>query len=278
MNKLKWVLVAFTLSSALSALPINYRSLPTANLNELAGANRSNNSFAESDFNFMNGDDFSFASGFTYRVNAITIYSVASILNDALGNEFSQVTLFGRKEGDILAQLSTGTPGTSFTGPLVTNSNPNIVHRLVTYSNGENYEATGAPGLFFPIWATTFSNLNWIIEGGALYEYAIRGVGVAPDPFSFFGYWFNHASNSQLSGSSQTGADGIIRVFSTVDMMAASAETDPVAAGLWDKGADMNITMNVDRLGAAIPEPGTSALAALGLLAAGFASRRRRGA
>ncbi|MFN0101064.1 MAG: PEP-CTERM sorting domain-containing protein [Bryobacteraceae bacterium] len=274
MKILQGALVAITLSSALSAASINYRALPGINLNESAGANRSNISFAESDLGFMNGDDFTLAAGFIYRINSITVYSVASNLNDPLGNEFSSVALWGRTPGEALLQLAAGAPDTTFSGTLVANSNPDIQHELIQYANAEDYEAVGFAGAFFPLWATTFSNLNWTIYGGTLYEYAVQGVGTAPDAQSFYGYWFNHGSNALLSGSFQNQADGRFRVFNVTDPTAASGLTNPESAGLWDKTADLNIVMDVDVVNR-IPEPGTWALMSLGLAGLALAGRRR---
>jgi len=274
MKMFKIVLFALATSAIVPAVGINFRPLPFLNLNEGAGLDRSNVSFAESDLAFMNGDDFTLIDGFFYRINAVTVYSVASTLGDPLGNEFSSVALWGRKPGEALQQLAAGTPGTTFNGQFVGNSNPNIEHTLIQYLTDDDFEAVGSPGNFYPVWATTFSNLNWIVAGGTLYEYAVQGVGVAPDAQNFYGYWFSHASNAFVGGNIQLSADGRFRIFDATNPNAASAVVNPITAGLWDKTADMNILMDIDVVGG-IPEPSTWAMMSIGLAGAFLASRRR---
>jgi hypothetical protein len=268
-------LITLAVSGIAPAAVINFRPLPIINLNEAGGLSRSNISFAESDLGFMNGDDFNLAAGFVYKINAITVFSVASVLGDPLGNEFSSVALWGRTPGQALQQLAAGTPGTTFNGQFVGNSNPDISHTLINYINGEDFEGVGSQGVFYPIWATTFSNLNWIVLGGTDYEYAVRGIGVAPDAQTFYGYWFSHASNAFVGGNLQFDGDLRFRVFDASNPNAASALVNPFTAGLWDKGADLNLLMDVDVYGQ-IPEPSTWAMMGIGLAGAFFASRRRK--
>jgi hypothetical protein len=268
------VVLALSLSSAMSAAIIQYRPLPIANLNEAAGATRSNVSFAETDPGLMDGDDFNLAPGFLYKINAITVWSVASTFGEALGTEFSTVSLYGGLVGDPLTQLETGTPGTTFNGNDVGSSNANITHTLVNYSNFEDYEAVGAPGAFFPIWQTTFSNLNLYLYGGQTYQYAVQGIGASPDPFSLYGYWFSHGSNALNSGNLQQG-DGRFRIFDSSNLSTTPALVNPFTAGLWDKGGDLNIILDIEVLGP-VPEPSTYAMMLTGLAGVIGLARRRK--
>jgi hypothetical protein len=59
----------------------------------------------------------------------------------------------------------------------VGNSNPNITDTNIKYFGGQNYEGVGTPGQFYPLWQTTFNNLNLAIIGGVTYEFAVWGLG-----------------------------------------------------------------------------------------------------
>lgn len=256
-------------------IPFLIRPLPTENLNEAAGADRSNNSFTESDPTARyNGDVFGLPGYTSWQITEIRVWSVASILGEALGQEFSEVTLYGRVRGETMEVLSTGTPDSSFDAgdpTLVKNSNSKITHRQVQYQTGEDYEGVGTPGVYYPIWEHTFSGLNWTVPGGKALDFAPWGVGANPDPLTFYGYWFNHVSNRLLSGVPQLLAyNGIwIHDFATPDQ--SGFRRDVGVAGLWDKGADMNLIV----FARAVPEPQTYALMAAGL-AALIAYRSRR--
>ena len=157
------------------------RPLPITNLNESAGADRSNASFTQEDpTQRMIGDFFVAPSNAMFwRINSIDIFSVGSVLGQALGQEFDNVSLYGgvRSQGDF-GLLSTGTPNTFFepSTSTVLNSNPDITHTQVQYRDGEDYEGIGAPGVFFPIWRTHFSNLNWVVPGGSIVDFAGWGT------------------------------------------------------------------------------------------------------
>ncbi|MDX2181988.1 MAG: PEP-CTERM sorting domain-containing protein [Bryobacteraceae bacterium] len=262
-------------SLAAPIIPFLIRPLPTENLNEAAGPDRSNNSFSESDPTARyNGDVFGLpGSALTWQITEIRVWSVASVLGEALGQEFSEVTLYGRVRGETMEVLSTGNPDDSFdSGNLVKNSNPNIEHRQVKYKNGEDYEGVGTPGVFYPIWEHRFTNLFWNVPGGKALDFAPWGVGANPDPTSLYGFWFNHVSNRALSGVPQLLAyNGIwIHDFATPDQ--PGFRRDVGVAGLWDKGADMNVVVYARLL----PEPQTYAMMAAGLAALVAIHRRRR--
>lgn len=257
-----------------------FRPLPTQNLNESAGADRSNIAFTESDpTGRFNGDSFLLPQdqGF-WRIDTIRTWSVASVLGDPLGTEFSDVSLYGRVRGETMQVRSTGSPNDSFSPiqtDLVRNSNPDITHRQVQYINGEDYEGVGAPGLFFPIWEHTFTNLNWIVPERTIIEFAVWGTGTTLDPSSLYGYWFNHMSNRLLSGVPQLQGDGAYLVFDFLGPNNPAFRRNPEEAQIWDKGASMNIVLTATPIAIAIPEPGTISLFGAGVVVVAFAARRR---
>lgn len=266
-------LAGMVASSSLWAIPILLRPLPTANLNDAAGANRSNQAFAEMDADRFSGDNFILSPG-SWTINSITTWSVGSILGEAIGNEFSSISLFGRTYGGTMQTIATGAPGTTFdsTNPdLVLNSNPFITSRQVQYSNGSDYEAGGYP---YPIWEHTFSNLNWNVTGGDVIEFAVWGQGINQDSDTLYGYWFNHMSNAALNGAPFLQFSNSYLVFDFGGMSNPAFARNPLTVGLWDKGADMNIVINASPNN--VPEPGTIGLMTAGLGLLVLATRRRR--
>jgi hypothetical protein len=256
-------------------IPFLLRPLPTANLNEAAGENRSNNSFSESDPTARyNGDVFGLPGNFRWRIHAVRTWSVASVLGEALGQEFAEMSLYGRPRPDVMQVIATGSPNDFFElddPTLVKNSNPNITHRQVTYKNGSNYEGVGTPGVFYPLWEHTFTKLNWVVPGRTPIDFAVWGVGTAQDDATLYGFWFNHVSNRRLSGVPQLQAFNGIWIHDFLTPEATGFRRDVGEAGLWDKGADMNIILFAQP----IPEPGALLLVGAGL-AALLASRRYR--
>ena len=268
--------LSLALSSGAQAATIS-RLLPDTNLNESAGASRSNATFTQADpSQRMIGDFFATPVGSSpYIINSITVWSVGSVLGEAIGQEFDSVSLYAgvRSQADF-GLLSTGTPNTTFepSTSVVLNSNPNITHTQVQYANGEDYEGIGTPGVFYPIWRTRFSNLNWEVPAGSIIDFAVWGTSPNADQFSLYGFWFPHVSNAANGGVVAESADGAFLVFDFADLSNPGFRANPEALGLWDKGGDVNVLVNLTET----PEPGYSVamLASLGILAA--VRRRRR--
>ena len=308
MKRLGWVLGGIALLGVRAfcdPLPpptvIFSRPLPNANLNEISQPNRSNYAFTEVPqgnplaFQSFDGDDFTLSkTSNAYIVQSLSTWSVASSLGQALGLEFASVSLYmrpvvfdpvthARSPGAPFQVVATGAPNQVFNqdGVTVGNSNPNITDTNVKYFGGQNYEGVGTPGTFYPLWQTTFNNLNLTIMNGVTYEFAVWGLGYHTlctgtdsqciDPNTLYGYWFNEYSNAALSGSTQQGADNLYLKFSATDPNAPTTFMDPTQLRTGPKPVDLNVTIS----GVGVPEPATCGLLGLGLIALGYFSRRR---
>lgn len=257
---------------------IYYDSLPNINLNDAAGNLRSNIAFGESDPTAsFDGTDVTFSEAVT--INDISSWSVASTYGEALGQEFSSVTLYYRALGGTWQVLETGSPDTSFDVPLhpneVGDSNPNMLSTQVSYNGPvtqkNSYEGDGTPGVYYPLWQNDFLNLDLILGPGT-YEFAVNGVGANPDPNTLYGYWFNSFVNGPLSGSQQTNNSGTYIRCSYSDLSGPCFTEDPTADGTWNKGADLNFEVT----GIIMPEPSSWVMFGTGLLSMGFFSVRRK--
>lgn len=255
MNRLLTVAVVLVLclvaSSAFAAILVD-RGLPTANLNNAAGSDRSNVTWASTNPTGFTGDDFTIgAIGEKYLIDSLTVWGAQY---NPLSLDINNIWLYLGKTGNALSMIETG----SVTGN--TNSNPKITHAYVTYSDNTGYE--GNSGYFYPICQTTFSGLNYLVDGGVKYNFGVKG-----DNF----LWWNHASNAALSGSTQQGSDDKYLEFDTANLSSV-VEQDSNGNG-WDKSSDINVKVT----GNIVPEPATiiiwSLLGGLGMV---FARRLGR--
>jgi hypothetical protein len=295
-----------------SSTTIFSRPLPTQNVN---GANPSNYAVQGVEGSDPQMEDTIYGDSFTlpskgsnaYVITSLSAYSVASTLGQPLGDEFEDVMLAVREvttdpisgaliygDWDILDQ---GTPDTSFNGSsnVVGNSNPNITDTNITYSNGQNYEDDGSS---YPLWQTTFSNLNFTAQTGVQYQFVVWGFGwyngdipcttvdfQCMDPNTGYGYWYSEFSNPFDSGQIEQDATGYYLSF--VNFMNpelcppdGSAGCSTAASGI-TFGQDANgntvpLNENVIISGFAVPEPATYALAGLGLVLFACLSRKLR--
>ena len=246
------------------------RGLPTSNLNDAAGADRSNVSWGFGSpwdgYNWAAGDDFSLAQAATITDLRVWILGTDS---QPLSAMWSDLTLFGGGATyDTVGVLSTAN---------LNGSHPNVTITPTTYADGSSYQATS--GNMVEIWQVDFL-LNWTVSGGAINTFFVGGtptqlnssiytplltVPVSP---------LLSASNAALSGSTQQGADnqylGIGYDASnnilTDGMWAEDSGTD----GTWDKSSDINVQVFV-----ATPEPSAWVLMGTLLLSLGFLVRRR---
>jgi hypothetical protein len=216
------------------------RGLPTANLNNAAGADRSNVTWASTNATGFTGDDFIIGTiGQSYVIDSLTVWGAQY---NPLSSDIDNISLYLGQAGSSLALVSAG----SVTGN--TNSNPNISHIYVNYADGTTYYE-GNGGVQYSICQTTFSGLNYAVDGGVKYNFGVNG-----DKY----LWWNHASNAALSGSTQDGADGKYLEFDTANLSSVVV-WDSLGNG-WDKSSDINVQIT------GVPEPATMCLLGLGAL------------
>lgn len=252
-------------------------ALPNIFLNQPAGALRSNVAFTESDpFSEFDGTDvvFSEASlgGDIVTVNSITTWSVASLMDNPLGNEFTSVSLYYRQAGGTWQTLETGTPNTTFasgSSTLVLDSNANMTHQEVPYRwDVAAYQSTdpGSPDAYYPLWQNTFRNMDLVLSTGVDYQFAVWGTNPNADSSTLYGYWFNHYSNAFLSGARADNKSGEYLRCSTYDLSGPCFVEDPAIDQTWDKGANFN--MIIDGSVTATPEPSSFVFPLMGILVA----------
>lgn len=253
-------------SSATANLVID-RGLPTANLNNVSGANRSNVTWGftqNPSEDYFSGDSFNLGStgdpnNPTWMITKITTWTSAGAVSDpsfALGDRFSNVRLFVGTNG--LSEASAG----NFSLGNNNTDNSDITITKTTYSNGESYQGTS--GTFSNLYRVEFNNLN--IEVGAGEDVLFGVTGTAR---STANTWFNHASNAALSGSTQQGSDNLYYYHTLNNLATGSGAWSSMGNG-WDKASDINVLVEAQ----AVPEPATMTVLGLGLAA--VAARRRR--
>lgn len=194
------------------------RGLPTENLNNAAGANRSNIEWADIETPpvdpWLPGDDFTLAGVGAYRVKTIRVWSTESADLDLRG---------GVAGGPIsvIANTYTAIP--------------------VTYANSQGYQTSA--GDFLQLYQIDFS-VDIPLDGGVTYQYFLDGPATAAG--SDFRGVRMHASNAALSGSAQPGADdtflflGNHATVYTWNTMTGDGTYCPGCIG-WDKTSDGNV-------------------------------------
>ena len=214
--------------------------MPTINLNAAAGADRSNVAWAFEDFTsndyWVVGDSFVNTSSQTWAIDSIRLWTVG--LTDA-------AVLRGLAGGSTLGTLSDA-----------------------TYADLAS-SLYGSAGL--ALHQIDFA-VNFLLAPGATYRFFLDGAGSAVSgqgtsvPFA-------HASNVDLSGSPQDGADDLIlyaRILGGIlDPLSVGGLN--TAEGFWDKSSDLNVQV----FGNAIPEPATLSLTLLALGFLGLLALRR---
>jgi len=238
------------------------RGLPTANLNNAAGSNRSNVAWADLPAADFYGDTFTLptSAGAIYSIGDIRTWVVVPAATTAaqLALEYPTITLFTGSGTNLTATA---------TAPTVT---------AVTYGNGSGYQGSG--GSFYSIYQLDFGGLNIVAKAGSTVSFGVEGTinpadssacsSATPD---YSGCWFNHASNAALSGSPQDGSDNVMQEY------AWSGSGNPSYLGPfdsngngWDKSSDINVQVL-----ASVPEPASMALLSVAMIGLGAIRRRR---
>lgn len=221
------------------------RGLPTANLNNAAGGNRSNVSWSFSGGSFV-GDSFTLggAAGTIYTIDALRTWVIA---RDGVPLSATLYTGIGAN-----ANLTATSSAASFTS--------------VTYAGGASYETVG--GLIRSLYQIDFTGLNIVAAAGTTISFGVDGVNQGGYAF------FNHASNAALSGSPQSGADNVMSEYLHDGTGATYVGVFNSNGNGWDKSSDINVQVFADV--AAVPEPATWAMMIVGFGAVGGAMRRRK--
>lgn len=195
------------------------RGLPNTHLNNDAGSERSNVAWSYGDNDHVSGDDFTLGTaGEKWVVTGIRTWGIGRLAT--LSDEFTNIKLYAGTNGLTLL------PGV-------------VIPTAVTYSNGQGYQSTS--GEYRHIWQLDFTSLNWVIDGGTKYYFAVNGTPTG----NGYSLWFNHASNAALSGTPQQGADNkwiswlLPSLPSPIycNSSGGSGECD----GGWDKTSDINV-------------------------------------
>ena len=244
MKKLQIAIFTISLAAAMSAnatLLVD-RGLPTAKLNNAAGADRSNVAWVAGDYTSPSapytvlGDTFANTSSQTWSINQITLWTVG---------QTDTAILLGGISGSTLGVVSTA-----------------------TYIGGATYQ--GSSGSSWLMNQVDFA-VNITLAPGQTYQFFLDGTG------GEYTIPFLHASNAALSGSPQDGSDNWMlqatvaggNITSVAAWTSDSNVAGPLNGG-WDKASDINVQV----YGTVVPEPTTMIAGALLLLPFGASTLR----
>jgi hypothetical protein len=254
-----WIFLMITLCLMLSggiasAELIFDRGLPTTNLNNAAGADRSNVAWADSETDaqpteyWLPGDDVVLTGSGIYHIDTVRIWTIAS--------DTSGLSLWAGSD------ISNGGIFTTYTAT------------QVYYTDGTGYQ--GSSGNFSSIYQLDFE-INEDVAAGTYYFF-LDGPWTA---YSGGGYVnpFLHASNDALSGSPQEGADDTFQWLHIKNGNIVGVESWLSTGGGttgWGRGWDKNSDGNIQVFGSApVPEPSTILLLGFGLVGLAGAARKK---
>lgn len=218
------------------------RGLPTANLNNAAGADRSN--VAWSDATYLVGDSAQISSDTTLtKLRLWTIQSTTTAFD-----YFNPASY----------QLFTGVGPSDYSTTNLTATAAALTITSVTYSGGSTYET---PSGFRPLLQLDFT-LNLNVAAGEIFFFSLGGTSAFTPSL--------HASNAALSGSPQQEADDFIILWDKSDF--SNWGGIQTGGSAWDKNSDINAQI----WGTVVPEPSTYGMIGAAVLAGLVILRRRR--
>ncbi|HJZ96098.1 MAG TPA: hypothetical protein VKE70_06305 [Candidatus Solibacter sp.] len=218
------------------------RGLPKINLNNASGSVRSNVRWGWHDKGFL-GDDFKIGSpGERWIIDGIRTWTVPGTQAhhpDRIGDAFQDVRLyFGSAAKDLTPVIAGG-----FNEASDANENPNIQVTEATQNGEIAYDDFGAS---LRVWQVEFRGLNISVNGGETYRFGVWGLGRdVPGEDGKRYIWYNHASNAELSGGRQDGADGAMLIF---DGGGRFQQRFQAKGEGWDKNADINVQVFAHRV------------------------------
>jgi hypothetical protein len=247
-TKMKRLRLAICMTVVTGCMSVNAallldRGLPTANLNNAAGADRANVAWAFTQYTspdyWVVGDTFKNTSSEAWAIDSIRLWTVG---------QTDTAILRGGVEGGSMGIIS---------------SSYSIAD--VTYAGGVMYQ--GSSGSSIGMHQVDFA-VNITLAPGQMFSFFLDGSGSGDGTFVPFA----HASNAALSGSAQDGADDLMLYAEVLNGILDSSSVGSWTSlgDGWDKASDLNVQV----FGSPVPEPTTILAGALLLLPFGVSTIR----